>query len=326
MRALGCVLLVACGGGSSTPSTTAGTGSAAPPPIVVAPPSKEPACLPHGKWYGLHSFTVDDQQVTVCTADRICEPKRPSCVGYALADGKRSPATAPVVPITRGHSVVDKAGALELCSPAGKCVPLPFKATGTAMVDHQIHAAVGADDKVAAIAGEVLDAMYLVDARTGRQLAKVTGEKRDGNCLVEPYFLGDVIYARSCASSFPMHTDYLFRADGTRIGILNGVAIPLGDRPVQIAGTQWAVHLEEGDGYLVFDTRTGERVRSVPEKLPHLHAEGDEHERRGPIKSPAGKLVVIGDEIVVSDPATGKIEQTWALPYCAPDPDKPTCP
>jgi hypothetical protein len=78
----------------------------------------------------------------------------------------------------------------------------------------------------------------------------------------------------------------------------------------------------------VFDATTGDRVRTVPEKPAHPHHTEDEPERRGPLKAPSGKLVLLGEEITISDPATGKIERTWPLPFCAADPKapKPSCP
>jgi len=315
------IALAACGsgGGSSTGSGSATASGSAPAPAN---------CLPLGKWSRVHSFSVDATHVTVCAADRSCEIKRPTCIAYELATGKQTSVPPPAIhaPVP-AYRIKETTSTLELCGPDKTCTKLPFRAAPTAMIDPQLHATVDPSGKLAVIAGERLGAMYLVDARTGEQRAKVIGEDRDGNCIAKAYFLGDTIYGRSCAASFPLHTDYLFRTDGTVIGALHGVVIPLEDRPLSLGGTRWAVHLDEGDGYLVFDAKTGERVRSVPAKQAHLDAE-EEPEHRGPLQAPSGKLVLLGAKVTVSDPATGTVEQTWPSPFCAFDSKQaaPACP
>lgn len=311
------VLLSACGDPDSPPPPEPGSGSSPTPPRAAPP------CLPFGKWYGVHAFEVDDARVLLCTADRICETKHPTCIAYDLATGTASAAAPrPTPPPTPpAYRIVETRGRFELCGPTS-CSKVKL-VTNDALIDQALHVAVSPDGKVAAIAGERLTALYLVEATTGKQIARITGDRKFSTCFAEPFFLGDTVYARTCIGSFPNHTDFLYRPDGSQLGVVEYVDIPLGDRPVAVTGTQWAVRAHDSDRYVVFDAATGERVRSVPEQ-PDL--EGDIDEARGPIRSPTGKLVVLGRELTVTDPISGNLERAWALPFCPPAKlDAPVC-
>ncbi|HEU0029507.1 MAG TPA: hypothetical protein VFQ53_02655 [Kofleriaceae bacterium] len=320
LRSCGVALLAiasACGS-SKTDRGASASGSAPPPPspTPAADAAGAPACIVIDSWHGLRRFVVDGERVTLCSGNRVCPEPALSCVTVELASGRTTLAKPPVEPAATPtyHGRIEKDEHATFCQPDGTCAKLAVPVSA-AMIEHEMHIELSPDGRVALVSGEPLRAMYLVDPKSARVTRKIT-PARDG-CFVRAWFLGDTIYARACMAPWP---DQLFRANGTVLATYDDVDVGLFDRPVEVGPHQYAVHRKHGDGYLVFDATTGKVIRRVPEPAGDVAATaGDDRsaDTRGPLRTSAGKLVLLGREILVSDPSTGTIEQHYPLPVCA---------
>ena len=155
----------------------------------------------------------------------------------------------------------------------------------------------------------------LVDVKNSKSTVKLAITDKDHTCAGDAQFLGPSIFVTATSCDKPHAVGYVFSAKGSTLGEKIDAVNIHDAKPYHLDANRWLFHSSDSEDILFVDMGKGRQAvtqtQSAPEGI-HLRSSIVPF-----VKTPNGKIVVVGAVVAVMDPMTGSIDKSWVLPVCA---------